>query len=155
MTTKTSSYVTVDYQKLDELIQQRGTSRAKCAAYCGMQAGTLGNAFLRQSKMKAEYVRLLADFLSVKPLDLLKKDENGNLYGGYNDWDAVTQKDGVSETDRDLEKSIRESFVDLCEELNWDGTEKLYTLSRMISDLIRQIPKYRKDSDSPEATDDE
>lgn len=141
----TSSFVTVDYEKLDELIKQRGTSRAKVAVACGILSGTLGNSFIRKSRMKAEYVKKIADFLSVSPLILLKKDENGNIVGGYHDWDAVTDKDGLSESDKDLDESIKSSFSDICEDLNWEGSEKLYTISRMVSDLIRQIPKYRKD----------
>lgn len=147
----TNSFVKVDYEKLDALIKQRGTSRAKVAAACGILSGTLGNSFTRKSRMKAEYVKKIADFLSVSPLILLEKDENGNITGGYSDWSAVISKDGTSDTDKDLEKSIRDSFADLCEDLNWDGSEKLYTVSRLVSDLIKQIPKYRKDSDQYEA----
>ena len=149
---KTSSYVGVDYQKLDELIQQRGTSRAKCAAACGIQSGTLGNSFLRKSKMKAEYVIKIAAFLSVSPLELLERDTYGNIKN-YDDWEAVTDKEAGNDSDRQLEKSIRDSFADICDDLNWDGSEKLYTISRLVSDLIRQIPKYRKNSATTKETD--
>ena len=147
---KTSSYVSVDYKKLDELIQLRGTSRAKCAAACGIQSGTLGNSFLRKSKMKAEYVIKISAFLSVSPLELLETDAHGNIKN-YDDWEAVTDKEARNDSDRELEKSIRDSFADMCDDLNWDGITKLYTVSHIVSDLIKQIPKYRKDYKADES----
>lgn len=140
----TSSFVHVDYPKLDKLIEERGTSRAKCATACGILSGTLGNSFKRKSKMKAATVRKIAEFLGVSPLELLIHDSDGNV--DPFEWDAVTDRNGIASSDKDLEKSYISEFADLCDDLNWRGIEKVYTVARITADVVRQIPKYRKDN---------
>lgn len=139
------SYVNVDYDFLDEIIKKRGTNRSKCAEACGISPGTIGNSFLRKSKMRLDRLKAIADFLRVQPVDLIPKDEWGNPRS-YNDYDAVTSKSLLSQTDKEMNEIMASSMLDLYIDLNYEGRDILYTVSREISDLLHQIPKYLIDA---------
>lgn len=146
------SYVNVDYDALDEFIKKRGTTRSKCAEACGIHPGTLGNSFIRKSKMKADLVVKLSKFLNVKRIDLLAKDEWGNIRN-YNDWEAVGDPDFISDHDREWEEADKNAFLELRQGLNQRGIEKLYILCHEISELVKQIPEYKEDyTDYPEGS---
>lgn len=135
-----SSYVSVDYEKITQLFKKRGTTRSKCAKACEIHPATLGNAFSRKSKMRADYLKRIAAFLEVQPIDLLLHDKEGNIKP--NDWDAITSKSSVSKADEEMEEVMASSMRDLYVDLNDDGREILYSVCRDISDLLHQIPKY-------------
>ena len=75
-----SSYVSVDYAKINKLFNKRGTTRSKCAKACGIHPSTLGNAFMRESKMRANHLKKIAAFLGVQPLDLILHDKDGSVF---------------------------------------------------------------------------
>ena len=138
------SYVNVDYDYLDEIIKKRGTTRSKCAEALGIHPGTLGNSFIRRSKMKADLVAKLAKFLNTRKIDLLAKDEWGNVRN-YNDWEAITDPEFTSDFDREYEEDEPGGWAELYSDLNHDGKQKLFLICYEISELMKQIPKYKPD----------
>ncbi len=137
----TASFINVDYDRINELIKMRGTTRAKCADACGIKRSTLGNAFKRHSKMRADQVWKIADFLGVKPSSLLLKDEWGNPKN-YNDWEAVTDPNGISDYDRAIDEGTANAFRAMYYDLNISGKDVLINMCQQISDLIHDIPAY-------------
>lgn len=144
-----SSYVSVDYERIKELLKKRGTTRSKCAKACEIHPATLGNAFSRKSKMRADYLKRIASFLEVQPLELLLHDNDGNIIS-YNDWDAISSKTSVSAADREMDDVMAKSLLDLCIGFNQAGRELFYNVCSQIADIITMVPEYLIDAPESE-----
>lgn len=69
------TYVNVNYDQIDKLILERGTTRAKCADACGIHRATLQQSFLRKSAMEYGRLEKIARFLGCDEIELTHEDE--------------------------------------------------------------------------------
>ena len=71
--------ISINYDLIREWLKKKKITLRKMCEDTGMPEGTIYSSFKRESKMQVAYVWRIADYMDVRPFELLEHDENGNV----------------------------------------------------------------------------
>ena len=130
--------VTIDYDIILDWMYKNHVTRRQLCKNTGIPEGTFYSAVKRKSKMQVAYVWLIADYMGIRPFELLLKDDNGNV--DPDEFEIIHF--GRNEYEIAVENRKIQTIIGLLKGLNSGGLDEA---GKMIG-LLWEIPRLRKDA---------
>lgn len=130
--------VTIDYDIILNWMKEKNITRRQLCKNTGIPEGTFYSALQRKSKMQVAYVWQIADYMGVRPIELLSRDDNGNV--DQDEFERI--QFGRTEYEISVENEKIQNIIGLLKGLNSGGLDEA---GKMIG-LLWEIPRFRKEA---------